>query len=67
MYEQIRKYLRAHYGIVAQSCWIADRKAAHRLVMRSIRTTPRVKPCPGRHIDKIDIALRELGCLRDCN
>lgn len=58
-YKQIQEYIKNRYGITAQSCWIAHIKSDHGVPMRSQRKgIERVKPCPDRHKDKVEEALR---------
>lgn len=58
-YKQIQEYIKANHQITAQSCWIAHIKSEHGIVMRSNRNgTKRVKPCPDRHREKVEDAMR---------
>jgi hypothetical protein len=62
-YKGLQDYVRAKYGRVMQSCWIADRKAENGLRVNSRRTGERKKPCPPRWAAVIDGAMRDLGWL----
>jgi hypothetical protein len=62
-YKALQDYVRAKYKRVMQSCWIADRKAANGLRVKSRRTGERKKPCPPQWESVIDNAMRELGWL----
>lgn len=61
-YSEIVTWIRRHHGFSAQTCWIADIKAAHGLTTRqaSNRIDPmrKVKPCPPNKRQAIEDALR---------
>lgn len=57
-YKQIQEHIKSKYQITAQSCWIAHVKSDYGLTAHSNRQGERVKPCPDRHRQKIEDALR---------
>ncbi|OOV83835.1 hypothetical protein [Acinetobacter sp. ANC 5600] len=58
-YKQIQEFIKGKHGITAQPCWIAHVKSEHGVAMRSNRQgKERVKPCPEKHRDKVEEALK---------
>lgn len=61
---ELQLYVKAICGKVMQSCWIAHRKEANGLPVRSRRVGERKKPCPPQYEQVIDDAMRALGWLK---
>ncbi|HET9637752.1 MAG TPA: hypothetical protein VFP12_00925 [Allosphingosinicella sp.] len=66
-YREIIEWIRARYGFLAQTCWIADVKEEHG---RTRSTAPnridpagKVKPCPPHRRDAIREALAHFGMI----
>jgi hypothetical protein len=61
-YREIIEHIRRTDGFVAQTCWIADVKAAHGLTRgeapNRISSKSKVKPCPPHRRAAIERALK---------
>ena len=61
-YSEITAWIKKRHGFTAQTCWIADVKAAHGLTRgpspNRINTNTKVKPCPAGKRRAIEEALR---------
>ncbi|MCY1161813.1 hypothetical protein D9M71_18730 [compost metagenome] len=58
-YRQIQEFIKTKHEITAQSCWIAHVKSEYGISMQSNRQgKERVKPCPDKHREKVEEALR---------
>lgn len=65
-YKEIQEYVRAKYGFVPKTCWIADIKNQHGIPMRKApnrQAEQRVHPCPAEKKAALTQSMRELGIL----
>ena len=66
-YKDIQEYVKKKYSITVKTCWIADVKRTYGLTNRKSpnRISPNsVKyPCPDKHREKIEDALKHFGCI----
>jgi len=66
-YSQITEWIKKRHGFTAQTCWIADVKAAHGLTRgqapNRLGPTSKVKACPSVKRQAIEDALRHFGMI----
>ena len=66
-YAEIAAWVRARYGFVPQTCWIAHCRELNGLPLRKApnRTGARQKPCPADKRGAIEHAFRHFGLIDD--
>lgn len=69
-YKQIQDWVKARYGFIPKTCWIAHVKHISGLPMRVAHNRigeERVVPCPPEKMGPIQDALRHFGMIRQRN